>query len=159
MGSIISMNDPPFISFNNINNKYKDAEPNRRMKIKLEVTINLSMQILFKYGMGEKIMKAVYLTKDYSMASAIRNSICMYYQVKEKCYRGESYKYAKLYDFILNNVFKKFIFWVREVIRKNNLDKLKDESQKETYKADQKHSTPIVPPPLIITEEESKESG
>ena len=56
----------------------------------------------------------------------------MDYQVKGKCYRGKSCKHVKLYDFILNNIFKKFIFWVREVIQKNNLDKLKDESQKET---------------------------
>ena len=71
MGLIISMNDPPFISFNNINDKCKDTEPNQETKIKLEATINLSVQILFKHGMGKKIMKAVYLTKDYPMASMI----------------------------------------------------------------------------------------
>ena len=51
------------------------------------------------------------------------------------------------------------MFWAREVIWKNNLDKPKEEPQKETYNADWKHSTPIVPPPLTTTEEESKESG
>ena len=104
-------------------------------------------------------MKVVYLTKDYPMASMIGESICMDYQVKEKCYRGKSYKYAKSYDFILNNVFKKFIFQIREVIQKNNLDKPKDKPHKETYNADQKHSTPIVPLLLTTTEEELKESG
>ena len=104
-------------------------------------------------------MKAVYLTKDYPIVSTIGESICMDYQVKEKYYRGESYKHEKSYDFIPNIVFKKFMLQASKVIQKNNLDKQKDKSQKKTYKADQKHSTPIVPPPLIITKEESKESG
>ena len=79
MDSIISINDPLFISFNNINNKCKDAEPNWGTKIKPEVAINPSMQILFKHGMGEKIMKVVYLTKDYPTASVIWESICVDY--------------------------------------------------------------------------------
>ena len=83
----------------------------------------------------------------------------MDYQVKGKCYRGISCKHVKSYNFILNNIFKKFIFWAREVIQKNNLDKPKDKSQKKTYKADQKYSTSIMPLPLIITKEESKELG
>ena len=49
------MNDPPFISFNNISDKDKDAEFNREKKIKPEVAINPSMQTLFKYGIHEKL--------------------------------------------------------------------------------------------------------
>lgn len=92
------------------------------------------MQTLFKYGMGEKIMKAVYDTKDYPDTAVIRESICLDYQLKGHCYKEETCSHAKSHFFIPNNVFKKFIYWAREVIRKNKLDDGPKDSGRELIK-------------------------
>ena len=79
-------------------------------------------------------MKAIYNTKDYSNAAVIRESICLDYQLKGHYYKGETCSHVKSYSFIPNNVFKKFIYWAREVIRKNKLDDGPKDSGRELIK-------------------------
>ena len=83
---------------------------------------NPEIQTLFKNRIGDKISKAVYNTKDYPNTSIISNLICLDYQLKERCFKGETYNYAKSYTFIPNNIFKKFMCWARKLIQKNNLE-------------------------------------
>ena len=80
--------------------------------------------------MGEKIYTVVYEMKEYPDAAVIRESICLDYQFKEWCFKGETYLHAKSYSFIPNNVIKQFMYWEWEIMRKCNLDGDQKETQK-----------------------------
>ena len=103
----------------------------KQRKTRAGVIRNLAIQTLFQNRIGEKILKAVYSTKDYSNTSIIGNSLYLGYHLKGRCFKSNTCYHVKSYAFILNNMFKKFIHWAWEIIRKNNLESEKKEMVEE----------------------------
>ena len=73
----------------------------------------------------------MYNTQDYPDSSIISNFLYLDYYLKRRYFKGDTCHHEKSHTFIPNNVFKKFIYWAQEIIRKNNLESEKKEVVEE----------------------------
>ena len=74
------MIESPFIKLTKMQQNNKEEEKGSRpKKIKASLIKNPAMQTLFKHGIGDKFMKAIYDTKDYPDAAVIGESIYLDY--------------------------------------------------------------------------------
>ena len=104
------MPELPFIQLNQIKEKSEDTNKGYKQKKTKSGVVYNPVQSLFKYSMGEKILKIVYDTKSYPDALVIGKSIYLEYQLKGKCFKSKTYNYMKSHSFISNNIFKKFMY-------------------------------------------------
>ena len=100
---------------------------------------------MFHNGVGDKVIKAAYVSKNYP-DFINGNTLCLCYHLPGKFYRGEACTYSASYTYYPNQKYRPFLQWARKLLNPSNQESKEDPESNQSLSLPPPPTSTSIPP-------------